>query len=148
MTKSHFVFMALIVVSTMAASAPPDNLGKRTATPAQTLSGLSQADPEAEQQRLVAAAAAFPLGTVDNPVRVGGPEGERAYLARLRCADGSIPRIGAARPGGNGAFGNVVDLFPLDCGNAAPGRSVLLLDIYHEEHIENQAPPGFSIVGH
>jgi hypothetical protein len=145
MAKSPIFLVFLAAVS--AASAPPDNLGKRTATPAQTLSGMNQADPEAEQQRLIAAAAAFPLGSIDNPVRVGGPEGERAYLARLRCADGSIPRIGAARPGGNGAFGNVVDLFTLDCGNAAPGRSVLLVDIYDEEHVENQAPPGFTIVG-
>ena len=38
---------------------------------------------------LVAAAEAHPLGSLENPVRVGGPDGERAYLARLRCTNGS-----------------------------------------------------------
>ena len=50
---------------------------------------MSPASPEEEMRALVAAADAHPLGTLENPVRVGGPDGERAYLARLRCADGA-----------------------------------------------------------
>jgi len=138
---------AVLVLATIAApagAAPP--VGKRTTTPAQILGAMGQTDPEAELRQQVAAASAHPLGTIDNPVRAGGPEGERFYLGRLRCADGSIPHVGAARPGGVGAFGSVVDLFPLDCGAAAPGKSVLLIDKYDEEHVEDRAPPGFAIV--
>jgi hypothetical protein len=78
-------------------------------------------------------------------VRIAGPDGERAYLARLRCGDGSQPRIGAAHPGGTGGFGNLVDLVAVDCGAAAPGRAELRLDIYHEEHQEQAPPPGFGL---
>jgi hypothetical protein len=144
MAKARFVFMILAAIAAPAWAADP--IGKRTATPAQTLGAVGQADPEAELRQQVAAASAYPLGTIDNPVRAGGPEGERSYLARLRCADGSIPRVGAGRPGGTGAFGSVVDLFPLDCGAAAPGKAALMIDKYDEEHVENQAPPGFAIV--
>ena len=39
--------------------------------------------------------AKHPLGSQQNPVRVGGPAGERAYLARLRLAD--IPAFVTSR---------------------------------------------------
>ena len=94
---------------------------------------------------VAAAATAHPLGTIQNPVRVGGPAGERAYMARLRCADGSQPTIGEKRDGGVGAFGSVVNLYRLDCGAAAPGRFDLILDIYHAGHVEDRAPAGFKI---
>lgn len=138
-----------ILIALLAAASPvsaADDLGRRTVAPARMLAQMNQADPEAELQREIAAAASHPLGSLDNPIRVGGPEGERAYLARLRCADGSTPRIGPMRPGGVGAFGSLVELFPLDCGAAAPGKAALLLDMYHEEHVENAAPDGFRIV--
>jgi hypothetical protein len=91
---------------------------------------------------LVAAADAHPLGTAENPVRVGGPEGERAYLARLRCADGSAVRVGARRETGAGAFGSVTGSYEVFCGTAA-GR--IVFDMYHEEHVETRAPQGFTL---
>jgi hypothetical protein len=48
-------------------------------------------------------------------------EGARSYLARLRCADGSAPKVGPRADGGVGAYGTVVDAYALDCGAAAPG---------------------------
>src|SRR5665213_3437146 len=72
---------AVLVLATIAApagAAPP--VGKRTTTPAQILGAMGQTDPEAELRQQVAAASAHPLGTIDNPVRAGGPEGERFYL--------------------------------------------------------------------
>jgi hypothetical protein len=78
-------------------------------------------------------------------VRVGGPDGARAYLARLRCADGSAPRIGPSRPGGVGAYGTIVELYPLDCGGAASDHIQLIVDHYHAEHSENRPPAGFRI---
>jgi hypothetical protein len=140
MRKSLFLLL-------LAAAAPASaqKLGARTAPPEQSMAGIGEGSSDAEYQREVEAAAAFPLGSLRNPVRVAGPEGERAYLARLRCADGAMPRIGVPRPGGAGGFGNVVDIVPLDCGAAAPGRAEILLDMWHEEHVETAAPSGFAI---
>jgi hypothetical protein len=130
-------------VAAPAAAEPAGRLGARTVAPEQLLAEASDAD--AELDRAVAAAAAYPLGSLANPVRVGGPEGARAYLARLRCADGSAPLVGPSRGGGVGAYGTVVELYPLDCGGAAPGRFELIADLYHEEHREERAPAGFRI---
>ena len=100
----------------LAAPAAAQRLGARTASPEAMVAQMSQASPEEEMRALVAAADAHPLGTAENPVRVGGPEGERAYLAQLRCADGGAPRIGARREAGVGAFGSVVAAYEVDCG--------------------------------
>ena len=58
---------------------------------------------------------------------------------------GRGPNVGQRRSGGVGAFGTITGLFPLDCGAAAPGRYDLVMDMYHEEHRERAAPPGFAI---
>jgi hypothetical protein len=137
-------FIPLIAASLLLAApatAQP-RLGARTATPESMVAQMSPASPEEEMRALVAAADAHPLGTVENPVRVGGPEGERAYLARLRCADGSAPRIGARREAGAGAFGSVVGAYEVFCA-AAAGR--IVFDMYHEEHVETRAPAGFTL---
>jgi hypothetical protein len=101
-------------------------------------------DPMVEAEQIAAAAAAFPLGTEKNPVRVGGPEGARAYISRLRCADGSSPRVGPRSPGGVGAYGTLTERYPLDCGGSAPGRVAIAFDLYHEEHVETRPAPGFT----
>ena len=135
---------AAFLLAAQAAPNPP--IGQRTVPPSQTLGDLGAANVEAEIAAQAAAAAAHPLGTLDNPVRVGGPDGERAYLARLRCANGAVPAIGPRREGGVGAYGSIVAAFPLDCGNAAPGRFTIVLDMYHAEHRETAAPAGFTIL--
>jgi len=103
---------------------------------------MNQASPEEEMRQLVAAADAFPLGTLENPIRVGGPEGERAYLGHLRCADGAAPRVGARREAGIGAFGSVAAAYEVGCG-AGAGR--IVFDMYHAEHVETRAPAGFTL---
>jgi hypothetical protein len=130
----------LTLIAALLLAQTPD-IGQRTRSPESMLLAPGQ-DDIAEA---IAAAQAHPLGSIRNPVRVGGPEGERAYIARLRCADGSAPRIGQRSSGGVGAFGTIVDTYPLDCAAAAPGRVDLVMDMYHEEHGEDRAPPGFSI---
>lgn len=136
-----FIIMAT-ALSAGAATAEPKP-GDRTTSPEQMMSEFGEVDSDYE--RTVAEAAKHPLGSVANPVRVGGPEGQRAYLGRLRCAGGARPVVGQRRSGGVGAYGTIVDLFPLDCGTAAPGRYDLVMDMYHEEHREIAAPPGFAI---
>jgi len=119
--------------------------GDRTMTPDQVLAELGGGVSDEELARAVAAASAFPLGTAENPVRVGGPDGARAYVARLRCADGSRPKVGQTGSAGVGAFGTIVDRYPLDCAAAAPGRFDAVIDLYHAEHAEDRAPAGFVI---
>lgn len=144
MRRWPFLFIAF-AVAVPAAAQPAGKPGARTVAPEQLLTQAGVDDAEGDLERAIAAAAAFPLGSLANPLRVGGPEGARAYLARLRCADGSAPRIGPSRPGGVGAYGTVVELYPLDCARAAPGRFELIVDHYHEEHREDRAPTGFRI---
>lgn len=137
-----FVLIAAALVAAPAAAQKP---GDRTSTPGEVLGEMGSADPMAEAERIAAAAAAHPLGSLENPVRVGGPQGARAYIARLRCADGSRPTVAARSAGGVGAYGTLTELYPLDCGAAAPGRVALAFDFYHEEHEEKRAPAGFVL---
>lgn len=141
MRLSLFFTMSLVAVPAAA-----QELGERTHSPESILQGLGLAPGQDDLRDAVAAAETHPLGSRANPVRVGGPEGERAYIARLRCSDGSAPRVGQRASSGVGAFGTIVDAFPLDCGAVAPGQVQLLMDMYHEEHAENRAPPGFTIL--
>ncbi|HMG46677.1 MAG TPA: hypothetical protein VK614_04375 [Allosphingosinicella sp.] len=133
---------AAILILAAPAVAQQPRLGARTTSPEAMVAQMSQASPEEELQALAAAADAHPLGTIENPIRVGGPQGERAYLARLRCPDGAAPRIGARREAGIGAFGSIVAAYELSCAGA-DGR--LLFDMYHEEHVETRAPAGFTL---
>lgn len=141
-------YMPLIVVAGMlvASSASAQKLGERTATPEQILEQLGMGVSDAELERAVNAASAHPLGTADNPVRVGGPEGQRAYMARLRCADGTSPRVSLRQSAGVGAFGTIVDAYTLDCGEAEPGSFRLVMDMYHDGYREDRAPTGFAIL--
>jgi hypothetical protein len=128
----------LAAALTVAAPAFGQELGQRTQRPETILDELGLAPDQDDLRDALAAAAAHPLGSRENPVRVGGPEGERAYIARLRCADGSAPRVGPRSNDGVGAFGTIVDAYLLDW--------TLVMDMYHSEHLEDRAPPGFSIL--
>ncbi|MDT9599205.1 hypothetical protein [Sphingosinicella rhizophila] len=141
--RRFFILAAAAAFSSQALAAPKP--GDRTISPEKLLEQMGSGVSDAELERAVAEADAHPLGTNANPVRVGGPEGEHAYIGRLRCADGSAPKVGQRGSAGVGAFGTVVDLYPLDCGAAAPGKFDLVMDMYHEEHRENRAPAGFRI---
>lgn len=86
------------------------------------------------------------LGTQENPIKADMPQGQRAYLNRLRCKDNTTPsyyRIGNV---GIGAFGHIVDLYQLNCANSEPKESKLYMDMYFPGHVENNAPNGFTIV--
>lgn len=135
---------ATLLLAAQTTPMPP--IGQRTVAPAAALGELGRGDVEAEIASQAAAAAAHPFGTAQNPVRVGGPEGERAYLSRLRCANGAPPEIGERREAGVGAYGSIVAGFAVDCRAAAPGRATIVLDMYHEEHRETAAPAGFTLV--
>lgn len=135
----------LLFLVLLAAPSGAQQIGARDGAAERLTEELGIAPGEDESDPAIAAANAHPLGSSENPVRVGGPEGERAYIARLRCADGSQPKVGQRGSQGIGAFGSIVDGYPLDCGGAAPGRTMLVMDMYHSEHVEERAPPGFTL---
>jgi hypothetical protein len=130
--------MSLILLALAPAPALAQPLPKANALPP---TGFVT-DADLDQQ--IAAASAFPLGSLQNPVRVGGPVAEQAYIGRLRCADGKIPAQRSKAPGGVGPYGSVLEAVTLDCGASAPGKAVLMFDIYQEEHSETRAAAGFS----
>ena len=104
---------------------------------------LGAAPSDEEIARAVERARGEPLGTAANPVRVSGVEGEHAYIAPAALRRRQPPRVGQRHNVGVGVFGSIVDVWPLDCGDAAPGRFDLALDMYHDNHEETQAPAGF-----
>jgi hypothetical protein len=86
-----------------------------------------------------------PLGSERNPVLAEGPPGERAYILRLRCPEGSPPsyeRLGSASV--LSPYGSVMDMYELAC-DAPPARTIFI-DMYHPGHVEARAVPGFVIV--
>jgi hypothetical protein len=139
------ILAAIALLAAAPAAAADPKPGDRTLSPEQLLEQLGIGVSDEALAEAVAAASAHPLGTRENPVRVGGPEGQRAYIARLRCADGSRPKVGQRGSAGVGAFGSIVDIYPLDCGSAAPGTFGLVMDMYHDGHREDRAPAGFGI---
>ena len=134
--------LPLLALLVIAAPVSAQRLGERTTSPQSMIQTLDRGSPDDELREQIAAADAHPLGTARNPVRVGGPDGERAYLARLRCPDGSAARIGARREAGVGAFGSVVGAYEVICGGST---ARIVFDMYHEEHVETRPPAGFTL---
>jgi hypothetical protein len=132
---------ALTLASPALAQHQP-RVGARTTSPEAMVAQMNPASPEEEMSQLIAAADAHPLGSQENPVRVAGPDGERAYLARLHCADGASARIGARREAGVGPYGSVVGAYEIIC---VGGTSQIVFDMYQEEHQESRAPAGFTL---
>lgn len=96
-----------------------------------------------ELEKAIAEAETHPLGSKDNPVRENQPQGQRAYLRRLRCEDGSAPSFDRAGNVGEGVFGFIVDLYKVTC-TGKPAIDVYI-DMYHDGP-EKRPVPGFTIV--
>ena len=109
----------------------------------------TQATPPATGVEPAPAAAAGtdttpPLGSRENPVQSSGPFGEREYLQRLKCPDGTPPtfsRNGSVRAG---ADGHILDLYSVKCPGNAPTHSVFM-DMYHSVR-ERRAISGFTVL--
>ncbi len=90
-------------------------------------------------------AAGYDLGSRENPVRVRMPKGQHAYLRRLRCADDAAPAFERTGSFGPGVFGSIIDGYRVLCaGGAEPGERTIFVDMYHPDHVETAAPPGFT----
>ncbi|HSG35304.1 MAG TPA: hypothetical protein VLA37_12280 [Sphingomonadaceae bacterium] len=107
------------------------------------LSGQS-ATQGSELDAAVAEADQHQLGSDENPVRASMPQGQRAYLDRLRCPDGSAPAYHRVGNFGVGVYGNIVDGYQVTCPGAEP--KMVVMDMYHRGYVENRAVPGFTIV--
>lgn len=95
--------------------------------------------------KAIAKAEQSPLGSKANPVRVTMPEGERAYLRRLRCSDGAAPTFDRLGSTGDGPFGNIMDIYKLTCGGGQPATAEVYMDMYHGGFMELRAAPGFNV---
>lgn len=94
-------------------------------------------------EQAIAQAETHPLGSNENPVRENQPEGQRAYLRRLRCEDGTAPAFKRAGNVGAGVYGYIVDLYKVTCAGKDPVD--IYIDMYHDGP-ETRPVPGFSIV--
>jgi hypothetical protein len=92
--------------------------------------------------KAIAEAERHPLGSKANPVRENMPEGQRAYLSRLRCADGAKPAVTRQGNVGPGVYGSIVDLYDVTCPGAAPVK--VHMDMYHDGP-ETRPVPGFTM---
>ena len=90
-------------------------------------------------------AAYHPLGSKENPVRAAGPAGQRAYLQRLRCSDGTPPAFERRGSVGAGPYGSIMDVYELRCASGEPARAAVYMDMYHQR-VEDRPVPGFTIV--
>lgn len=112
----------------------------------QTYSYFGDAPSAAVTKKKVDAAKTYPLGSKENPVRVFEPRGERAYLNRLRCKDGKVPKYERIGSFGFGAFDNIIDGYDVRCEGSEPAQSMIYMDMYFPNYTENRAVPGFTIV--
>lgn len=94
-------------------------------------------------EKMVKKAYKHPLGSEKNPVRADAASGQRAYLNRLRCADGSSPNYSRDGNVGAGPYGYIVDLYSVDCGDADPGATKIYMDLYHGGYAEQELVDGF-----
>jgi hypothetical protein len=96
-------------------------------------------------EKLIAEAQAHPLGSKENPVRADMPGGQRAYLNRLRCADGARPTYTRVGSFGAGVYGRIIDGYEVLCKDSEHEKSMIFMDMYHPGHKEAGAVPGFTI---
>lgn len=93
--------------------------------------------------KAIAQAASHPLGFSKNPVRADSPPGERAYLRRLRCADGTPPSFERQGSSGIGPFGRIMDIYRARCAGGEP--AAIYMDMYHKGAVEARPVAGFTI---
>ena len=95
--------------------------------------------------KLIEKAQAHPLGSKENPVRADMPGGQRAYLARLRCADGQPPAFFRVGNFGMGPYERIIDGYEVTCKDSTPEKVMIFIDMYHPGHKEPVAVEGFTI---
>ena len=129
-------------LASLAAAAPAAALEKPNEA-RDTMRSLGMEVPSGKKlQRMIGEAEKHPLGSRKNPIRENMPQGQRAYLERLRCPGGEKPA--ATRQGniGEGVYGSIVDLYIVTCPGAKPVE--VHMDMYHDGP-EDRPVPGFTM---
>jgi len=88
-------------------------------------------------------AASGGLGSMAEPVRADMPPGQRAYLDRLRCRDGSAPAYSRLGSMGLGQDHHVIDGYEVRCAGQA--AAMVHMDMYHPGYVENRVPAPFTL---
>lgn len=114
----------------------------------------SNSDPAALMQRLRPGwkpplvsqemLARYPLGSRDRPVRAHGPDGEHAYLRRLRCENNAAPSYRrAAYTRFASPYGFPMDIYEFKCGELV---IKVYMDMYHKGFVEQEPVPGLKLL--
>lgn len=87
----------------------------------------------------------FPLGSKENPVRVGGPEGQRNYLSRLICDNNEqVSAYGRLGSSDIGPYGGIMDIYEVICDtDKGVVKHEVFLDMYHHNYVETRPAAGF-----
>lgn len=102
------------------------------------------------------AVAPAPLGSFANPVLAGGVFGEREFLMRVRCADGTAVEVisrGSVipRPDSTGRApgdGHILDAYRVRCpdGEGGTREDTIYLDMYHGGARERGPMPPYTVL--
>ncbi len=138
-------FIALAVIAVMGIAAAPIQdkpEGKLPNKGRDMMLSMGAGMKGKKLEKAIAEAEKSPIGSKANPVRENMPEGEVAYLRKLRCEDGAAPKFERAGNVGEGPYGFIVDLYKVTC----PGKAAVdvFIDMYHDGG-EMRPVPGFTI---
>jgi len=140
-------FIILVLVSILLSSCASNKHAEKKNTsfsPRQMMIGLQGGEPVPPNPKELEK---HPLGSANNPIRADGVMGERSYLIRLSCNDNSSPTFKRAGSVGIGPYGFILDLYEAECVNNLEIKNfTIYMDLYHPEHIEKRAVPGFGII--
>ena len=138
--------LAALALSGCVTTVAPSTQANTDAYLARMMAGQSDKQG-AELDKALEKASQYPLGSLENPVRASVPQGQRAYLSRLRCEDLSRPEFSRAGNVGFGPFGNIVDAYVVTCKGSEPAQRTIHMDMYHSGYVENEAVEGYGITG-
>lgn len=137
-TFSRLVFTAVLAAGLIAPASADTAIDRM-------LAGESAIQGE-QLEKALEAASLHPFGSKLNPVRAHMHSGQRAYLARLRCEDGTALQFRRRGNAGSGPYGNIIDKYQLRCGSDNSTLNEVYMDMYHKGHVENAPVPGYTII--
>lgn len=142
MIKKILILTLALLLTACASKSPKKESPVSDAEAARALSRLLGGEPVKVDEKELAK---HPLGSKENPIRVGGPAGQRSYLKRLVC-DNNEPVSSFNRQGnaGPGPFGSIVDIYEVLCDtNKGVVTHSVYLDMYHGDYEETRPAAGF-----
>ncbi|MEM9965779.1 MAG: hypothetical protein AAGC58_10575 [Asticcacaulis sp.] len=143
--RNIFLITVLVALSGCASVPPAGGAEENSSSAFQSLFG-EPLSPDEMAKRIQKAEAGYPLGSKENPVRVSMPQGQRAYLAQLRCEDGQVPAFHRGGSVGLGPYDNIIDRYEVTCAGSKPEKTMIFMDMYFAGHVETRPVEGFTRV--